>query len=1015
MEPLHNLPPHLRQQHELQPHEQLTNKSINSMVNHIQHVNVNINNMSADADKQRTQHLNNKLKQWKQLQNKRYNAKQKFGISPQSGERIMMPPQHLRKIMTEHGDMSNRRYKNDKRVYLGALKYMPHAIIKLLDNIPMPWQAEHTVNVLYHITGAITFVDEIRRVIEPVYIAQWSSCWLMMRREKRDRHHFKRIRIPAFDDDEPPISYTDNILDQSLPDTIMLELDENEDSAIYEWFYDDKPLIDTSHTNGTSYRTWNLTIDQRAALYRIATQLVPDTDTKYTNNYLFDDNSFITAKSLNVSIPGGPKFEPLHNNKITNESDWNEFNDINKIIIRQPIRTEYRIAYPFIYNTITDKVKLNVYCNVVNVYIRTDDMELPPYHFDPQFNPISHYKSHRLTPHSNNNNMINDDNNDNDSDVSMEDEYFDLTLPNTIDPFLSAHPLYTPHTAGGIQLYHAPYPYNMRHGYTRRATDIPLIKHWYMDHAASDLPVKVRVSYQKLLKNHILNKLHHHIPSTVHKKYLLRAFQQTKYFQSTQIDWIEAGLQLCRQGYNMLNLLIHRKNLNYLHLDYNFNLKPIRTLTTKERKKSRFGNAMHLIREILRLTKLLVDAHVQYRLGVIDCYELADGIQYIFSHIGQLTGMYRYKYKLMHQIRTCKDLKHVIYYKFNDGPVGKGPGVGFWAPMWRIWIFFLRGITPLLERWLGNLLARQFEGRCFGVDTLLLTHNRTHIRVQEVTVGTALMGPDEQPRVVTDLYNYNDDCYQCEPLYRIQSTGQYGKSQVPFNVTYNHLLPLTINNKPIPEQCVNEKVTGHPFRYCIVRYWSVGNDGIPYRATLLNGDNNNRWYGTPTNALFEIPSNETVDQSVARSITAQQQCQHYINTVILPTWEPLKFTVRAGVWYDTVINANTNEAKDVRASALMYRATLTTVVSREQWCFTVEHQPQPQRYYGFSVAGNDQLFCLADGTVTHNSTKGQAKSITKQRIESQYDLELRAAVMHDILDMMPEGVKGMYIVLLLYY
>lgn len=65
----------------------------------------------------------------------------------------------------------------------------------------------------------------------------------------------------------------------------------------------------------------------------------------------------------------------------------------------------------------------------------------------------------------------------------------------------------------------------------------------------------------------------------------------------------------------MLNLLIHRKNLNYLHLDYNFNLKPVKTLTTKERKKSRFGNAFHLCREILRLTKLVVDANVQFRSG----------------------------------------------------------------------------------------------------------------------------------------------------------------------------------------------------------------------------------------------------------------------------------------------------------------------------------------------------------------------------------------------------------------
>lgn len=62
-------------------------------------------------------------------------------------------------------------------------------------------------------------------------------------------------------------------------------------------------------------------------------------------------------------------------------------------------------------------------------------------------------------------------------------------------------------------------------------------------------------------------------------------------------------------------------------------------------------------------------------------------------------------------MQSLQDLKHLVYYRFNTGPVGKGPGVGFWAPMWRVWLFFLRGIVPLLERWLGNLLARQFEGR----------------------------------------------------------------------------------------------------------------------------------------------------------------------------------------------------------------------------------------------------------------------------------------------------------------
>lgn len=41
--------------------------------------------------------------------------------------------------------------------------------------------------MIYHITGAITFVNEIPWVIEPLYIAQWGTMWIMMRREKRDR------------------------------------------------------------------------------------------------------------------------------------------------------------------------------------------------------------------------------------------------------------------------------------------------------------------------------------------------------------------------------------------------------------------------------------------------------------------------------------------------------------------------------------------------------------------------------------------------------------------------------------------------------------------------------------------------------------------------------------------------------------------------------------------------------------------------------------------------------------
>ena len=77
-------------------------------------------------------------------------------------------------------------------------------------------------------------------------------------------------------------------------------------------------------------------------MWLCAGQLLSDlTDLNYF--YLFDTNSFITAKSLNMCIPGGPKFEPLYRDMDTRDEDWNEFNDINKLIIRSPIRTEYKV------------------------------------------------------------------------------------------------------------------------------------------------------------------------------------------------------------------------------------------------------------------------------------------------------------------------------------------------------------------------------------------------------------------------------------------------------------------------------------------------------------------------------------------------------------------------------------------------------------------------------------------------------------------------------------------------
>ncbi|KAK4217406.1 pre-mRNA processing splicing factor 8 [Rhypophila decipiens] len=643
-----------------------------------------------------------KKTEWLRMQRNRFGEKRKGGFV--ETQKADMPPEHLRKIVKDIGDVSQKKYTSDKRSYLGALKFMPHAVLKLLENMPMPWESAREVKVLYHVNGCLTLVNEIPRVIEPVFYAQWATMWTVMRKEKSDRRLFKRMRFPPFDDEEPPLSWSENIEDVEPLEPIQMELDEEEEAAIYEWFYDHRPLEDTSHVNGPSYKTWNLTLPQMANLYRLSLPLVSDVvDKNYF--YLFELKSFLTAKALNVALPGGPRFEPLYKDIDPNDEDFGEFNAMDRIIFRNPIRTECRVSYPYLYNALPRSVELSWHSYPQTVYTRNEDRNLPAFYYDSAINPIS---SRNVAPKN--------------LTVTHEDELFgtgnleepeddELVLPGDVEPFLEEEDLFNDDTAAAIELWWAPFPFDRRSGRMVRAQDVPLIKHWYLEHCPPKQPVKVRVSYQKLLKTYVLNELHKKRPKALQKQNLLGTLKQTKFFQQTTIDWVEAGLQVCRQGFNMLNLLIHRKNLTYLHLDYNFNLKPVKTLTTKERKKSRFGNAFHLMREILRLTKLIVDAQVQYRLGNIDAFQLADGILYAFNHVGQLTGMYRYKYKLMHQIRSCKDLKHLIYYRFNAGPVGKGPGCGFWAPAWRVWLFFMRGIIPLLERWLGNLLSRQFEGR----------------------------------------------------------------------------------------------------------------------------------------------------------------------------------------------------------------------------------------------------------------------------------------------------------------
>ena len=63
-------------------------------------------------------------RKWQQRRMKKFNQVEKKTIV--NMQTIEMPVEHLRKIVKDHGDLSSRKFRDDKRVYLGALKYAPY-------------------------------------------------------------------------------------------------------------------------------------------------------------------------------------------------------------------------------------------------------------------------------------------------------------------------------------------------------------------------------------------------------------------------------------------------------------------------------------------------------------------------------------------------------------------------------------------------------------------------------------------------------------------------------------------------------------------------------------------------------------------------------------------------------------------------------------------------------------------------------------------------------------------------
>ena len=68
-----------------------------------------------------------RARKWQQKRVKKFKQETKGRlVSMQNSD---MPVEQLRKIVKDHGDMSSRKFRNDKRIYLGALKYLTFLLV----------------------------------------------------------------------------------------------------------------------------------------------------------------------------------------------------------------------------------------------------------------------------------------------------------------------------------------------------------------------------------------------------------------------------------------------------------------------------------------------------------------------------------------------------------------------------------------------------------------------------------------------------------------------------------------------------------------------------------------------------------------------------------------------------------------------------------------------------------------------------------------------------------------------
>jgi pre-mRNA-processing factor 8 len=65
-------------------------------------------------------------------------------------------------------------------------------------------------------------------------------------------------------------------------------------------------------------------------------------------------------------------------------------------VVRNQIRTEYKVAFPHLYNSRPRGVQLAPYHSPAVCYIKNDNPEVPVFNYDAVINPMPAYKSEKL-------------------------------------------------------------------------------------------------------------------------------------------------------------------------------------------------------------------------------------------------------------------------------------------------------------------------------------------------------------------------------------------------------------------------------------------------------------------------------------------------------------------------------------------------------------------------------------------------------------------------------------------